>query len=172
MNLRRTLRGGGAGWLPLLRNRWLGLSGWRSKEDEEPGFPAGYFPPCQLVGDYPRTRFGCRFRTSKSEKLKFKRMSPDSGTESKKFSLFKEPPLNRLVRMKDGDLNLAAAANHFHRWQKGYWMRCEVCNTVVEGDLESEETKIGIRRKSNQILTEKPYLVERKVKSSQEKNMK
>jgi len=29
--------------------------------------------------------------------------------------------------------------DHTHNWQKGYYQRCEECDTVVEGDLDEDE---------------------------------
>jgi len=32
-----------------------------------------------------------------------------------------------------------ARKKHFHNWGKGYWARCEKCDSVVEGDVEERE---------------------------------
>jgi hypothetical protein len=106
----------------------------------------GQLPPgdAVCVSVAPRTRFGrgnSEFRKLKKIE-KFEQASPESGTESRCFSFLRDLRSISLVRMKDNNLNLVTGTNvdkrDLHSWQKGYWMRCELCDTVVEGDLESE----------------------------------
>jgi hypothetical protein len=33
-------------------------------------------------------------------------------------------------------LRVKKKRKHYHNWQKGYYQRCEECDTPVEGDLD------------------------------------